>query len=146
MEKILVGIDGHHSAWEALTRACALAKRIDAQLYVLLVQPLAGGGSASGRQSEGLDLRKHLELRIEMAKSEGIPVHYYIAEGQFEEEIVRFVNHYRITLLVYELRDGAFKATEKEAVSLQAIRHRIACQVEIVAARKHLSQTQEKIS
>ena len=37
MEKILVGIDGKHTGWEAFSRACALARRIDVRLHVLLV-------------------------------------------------------------------------------------------------------------
>jgi len=138
MEQILVGIDGQHSAWEALARACTLAKRIDAHLHVLLVQPSADNKASSGEVQNAEDLRKHLELRIKTAKSQGIPIDYFITEGQYEEEIVRFVNHYRITLLVYELNYRELNSTEKGTLSLQAIRHRIACKVETVAPRKEI--------
>jgi nucleotide-binding universal stress UspA family protein len=135
MEQILVGIDYQHGGWEALARACTLAKRIDARLHVLLVRPETGNGAAD-EAHRALALRRHLELRIETAKAQGIRVDYFITDGRYEDEIVRFVNKYRITLLVYQLRDGESGSTEKAGWSLQAIRHRIACKVEIVAPRK----------
>jgi nucleotide-binding universal stress UspA family protein len=138
MERILVGIDGQHSAWEALARAFALAKRIGAHLHVLLVRPTGEKGRADLDAQNETSLRKHLELRIEAAKAQGVQVEYYITEGGYEDEVVRFVNHNRITLLVYELRDGEHKSNERGSGALKAIRHRISCKVEVVAPRKNI--------
>lgn len=146
MEQILVGMDSEHIAWEALTRACTLAERIDARLHVLLVRRPTGGDAPVDEARREEELRQNLELRIEEAKARGIHIDYYVADGSFEEEIVRFVNGYRITLLVLELRDRDARSAEKGAQSLQAIRHRIACKVETVVPRKQTIQPQERNS
>ncbi len=144
MEQILVGMDGRHGAWEALSRACALTRRMNAHLHVLLVQSPPGDAVLPGVLRQDADLRKHLQLRIESAKAQGVPVDYYIAQGRYEDEIVRFVNDYRITLLVYELRQGGLESAKKGSRPLQAIRRRIACKVEIVVPRKNIFQPQER--
>ncbi len=146
MEQILVGMDSEHVAWEALTRACTLAMRIEARLHVLYVRHGSEDGAAPAGAMSEAELRRNLELRVENAKAQGIRIDFYVAEGSFEEEIVRFVSGSRITLLVYELRDRDLRAADRETLSLKAIRHRIACKVETVVPRKQTIQTQERLS
>jgi len=143
MEHVLVGIDRQHDAWEAFARACFLAKRIDAKLHVLLVLSPASEGLSHGHPEREATVRQRLELLVEAAKSDGLQINYFITEGHYEEEIIRFVNHYRITLLVLELPDGDMKSAEKGSVSLHAIRHRISCKVELVAPK---NKRQERIT
>jgi K+-sensing histidine kinase KdpD len=143
MEHVLVGIDGQHDAWEAFARACLLAKRIDAKLHVLLVLSPSGEGLPHGDPEREATVRQRLELLVEAAKSDGIQINYFITEGHYEDEIIRFVNHYRITLLVYQPPDGDIKSAEKGSGSLPAIRHRISCKVELVAPK---TKRQERIA
>jgi K+-sensing histidine kinase KdpD len=143
MERILVGINSHHSAWEAFYRACALANRIEAKLHVLLVLSNSMDGRHPMEQEQEATLRTRLELLIEKAKSDGIQVNYFIAEGPYEEAVIRFVDHHRITLLVYELPEGQIRSGEKGLPGLSTIRHRISCKVELVAPK---TNQQEKIT
>jgi K+-sensing histidine kinase KdpD len=144
MEHILVGMHDTYGAWEALARGCALAKRIDARLHVLQVRTPLGRQAVHSETGRETLVRKRLELLIEKAKSEGVQIDYFITEGDYEEEVIRFVNHHRITLLVYELARGDIKLVEKGTSPLQAIRHRVACKVEIVAPRRDIPKKQER--
>jgi len=113
-----------------------LAKRIEARVYALLVLPGAvpTGGEAIGKDLS--NIRQRFELLIEMAKSEGIAVEYFVSEGNYEEEVIRFVEHNRITLLVAEASDGENRCTERGARGIRKILHRITCKVELVSPRK----------
>ncbi len=136
MDKILVAIDSKHGAWEALSHACSLAKRIDAMLNVLLVVPLNRRKSSSSRKEVEEAIRRRLELSIEAAKTEGIRINYFIAEGKYEEEVINFINHNKILLLVHEANDRDTRSTHRDQVFLRTLRHRIACTVEIVSTKK----------
>jgi nucleotide-binding universal stress UspA family protein len=137
MKKILVAIDGKHAAWGALSHACSLAKRIDIQLNVLLVNP-PDRTPLSGTEIEATDeIRKKLELLIEAAKREGIMVNYYITEGAYDDEVIGFINNHKIKLLVYETLEGDTRSVSKEsAASLRTLRHRVACTIEVVVPKK----------
>jgi nucleotide-binding universal stress UspA family protein len=137
MKKILVAIDGKHAAWEALSHACSLAKRIDIQLNVLLVNP-PDRTPLSRTAIEATDeIRKKLELLIEAAKREGIMVNYYITEGAYDDEVIGFINNHKIKLLVYETLEGDTRTVSKEsAASLRTLRHRVACTIEVVVPKK----------
>lgn len=138
MERILVGLSDRHRAWEPFTHAVSLAKRIGAAVYVLRVRDPRKGGGATGWADDGphdsLDeaFRTRLDQRIEMAKAEGVRIELFVADGPFEEEIIRFAQSNQITLLVAEpgVKD-----------SLQKIRHRISCRVELVVPRKRPKPT-----
>jgi nucleotide-binding universal stress UspA family protein len=124
-------------AWGAWSRAISLARRIDARLYALLLAPpsakpvaTAGGNSTAG------DVRKRLELLIELAKSEGVQVDYFISEGSYEEEVIRFVEQNRITLLVAESAEDENSNPERELAQIRRIGHRVTCRVELVSPRK----------
>jgi K+-sensing histidine kinase KdpD len=143
MEQILVGMDIRHGAWEALARACALAERIEAHVHVLLVHPPPDAGIGGAETVWEAELRKRVEQCIQTAKADGIAIDYFITEGSYEEEIIRFVRHYRITLLVYEITNRDLRSAQQGQWSLQAIRHRIACKVEIVAPRRTPQNTRQ---
>ena len=141
MERILVCMDGAHGGWEALSRSIALAGRIDARVSVLRVVPPRQAGAAAPRQEDAV--RNRLELRIEAAKSEGVRIQHFVAEGGFEDEVLRFVEHDRITLLVVEAMDGDGRgdgrSLDAESSWLQRIRHRVSCRVEVVSPKKNVN-------
>ncbi len=137
MEKILVAIDGKHGAWEALSHACSLAKRIDVQLNVLLVIPSNRARLTRAETEVEDEIKKRLELLIEAAKAEGITINYFIAEGNYDDEVISFINHNKITLLVHETLDGDTRPANKElTASFRSLRHRTPCVIEVVAPRK----------
>jgi len=136
MEKILVAIDARYGAWAALSHACSLGKRMDVDLNVLLINPKhRGKGKAVGCALEPA-VKKRLELLMEAAKSEGITINYFMTEGSYEEEVIHFVNHHKITLLVCETRGGDARSAAKDAIALRALSHRLHCKMEVVAPIK----------
>lgn len=137
MENILVAIDGRHGAWEALSRACSLARRIHVQLSVLLVIPSPARNLSHSDAQLETTVRERLELMLEAIKAEGTRTNYFVTEGVYEEEVIAFVHNNRVSLLVYEVNDGDARGADRDSVSLRAIRHRIACRVEVVAPKKH---------
>ena len=136
MEKILVAIDARYGAWAALSHACSLGKRMDVDLNVLLINPQnQGTGKAGGCDPEPA-VKIRLELLVEAAKAEGITINYFMTEGSYEDEVIHFVNHHKITLLVCETRGGDARSAAKEAVALRALCHRLHCRMEVVAPIK----------
>lgn len=136
MERILVSMDPLQGAWEAWSRAISLAKRIDAKVYALLVLPPYDSEEGGIRQQNARGVRKKLELLIEIAKSEGIAIDYFVSEGKYEDEVIRFVDQNRITLLVAELPDGERRHSGRGDPCLHKIRHRVTCRMELVSPRK----------
>nr|WP_320009717.1 universal stress protein [uncultured Desulfobulbus sp.] len=136
MEKILVALDTKHGAWAALSHACSLAERMDVELYVLLVHPSSKEKQNSAEFALEAAIKSRLELLLEAAKNKGIRINYFVSEGTYEEEIIQFVNHYRIGLLVCETTGSAARISAKEALFLRALRHRLRCKLEVVAAGK----------
>ena len=133
MEKILVGLDpGKTSLWAAV-HALNLSKRIQAKLYFLLViDPVANGSEESLVRQVEASMRERLESLIEEGISEGIPVDYYITYGQYDNELVKFVKEYKITMLVMGSpipQDGRLEDFDD---LLEKIRHRIDCRIEVV--------------
>ncbi len=137
MERILVSMNSQWGAWGAWSRAISLARRIDAKLYALLLIPPSEhrAGTADKLNTPG-GVRERLELLIELAKSEGVHVDYFISEGCYEQEVVRFVDQNRITLLVAESPEEENPNSEREFAQISRIRHRISCRVELVSPRK----------
>ncbi len=134
MERILVSMDTRNGAWEAWRRAIMLAKRIDARVYALLVLPPDGNQAGHSGEKNESAIRTRLELLIELAQTEGVRVDYFISEGSYEDELIRFIDNNKITLLVVEVPDGESR--------IRKILHRIACRVELVSPRK-IMQTSE---
>lgn len=133
MEKVLVAIDNRFGAWAALAHACSLAKRIEVELNVLLIRPRATGRETNLHDASGEVVRKRLELQLASAKAEGITINYYMTEGPYVEEVIHFVNHHKIALLVHETRGKDARSAARNAVALRALRHRLTCTMEVVA-------------
>jgi len=140
MEKILVAIDGNHGAWEALSHACSLAKRMRVQLNVLFVATSTKTHLSHAEADAEEHIKKRLGLLIEATKSEGISINYFIAEGNYDDEVITFINHNKITLLVHETPEGNTRPASKEpAPSVRSLQHRIACKMEVVAPKKSVT-------
>lgn len=146
MEKILVAIDSRHGAWEAFSHACSLAKRIDVTLNILLVVPLNRRRIYSPAKEVEEAVRKRLELLIETAKAEKVPINYFITEGEYTQEVIDFVNNNSISLLIHEADNRKGRSAEREQVFLRALRHRVSCTVEFVFTKKKNSSTNERIT
>lgn len=138
MENILVAIDGKHEAWEAFSRACALSRRLQVQVNVLLVRAPQNQALSHSETEIEQTLRQRLELLMEAAKVEGVRINYFITEGVYYEEVIAFANTNKVTLLIYEIADGETRNSERESATLRAIRHRIVCRVETVSPKKAL--------
>ncbi|MFH0782847.1 MAG: universal stress protein [Pseudomonadota bacterium] len=136
MEKILVAVDGKRGVWEALSHACSLAKRIAVKLNILLVVGPGIEKMSHNEREREKQIKVKLELLIEAAKAQGIQINYFITEGIYEDEVIHFVNHNKISLLVYDANDGDTRAANSDLVFLRSLRHRIACRVEVVSAKK----------
>ncbi|EPR44264.1 UspA domain-containing protein [Desulfovibrio sp. X2] len=143
MERILVPMDERHGAFEALSHAIFLSGRIAAKIYVLLVLALAGPDSPAaaasalpGDPAGPGAIRKRLESQIETAKAEGAQIDYFVTEGVYAEEVIRFIEHNRITLLIAEGSEGSDGRADRDAAALRKILHRVSCRVEIVTPRK----------
>lgn len=139
MERILVGMSSCRGSWEAWSRAISLAKRIDAKVYALLVAPgaMQAPGEIAARGSP--TVRQRLELQIELAKAEGIRIEYFISEGRYEDEVIRFIHHNQITLLIVEYPDGECRNPDRGLSAIRGIMHRITCRVELVSPRRSQS-------
>ena len=136
MERILVSMHCRNGSWGALSRAVSLARRIDAKLYALLVLPPCAESAGPEERSASCGIRERLELLIEIAKSEGSRIDYFISEGNYEEEVIRFVQQNRVTLVIAENPDEESPNLERDLAQIRKIQHRIACRVELVSPRK----------
>ncbi|MFU2210019.1 MAG: universal stress protein [Desulfovibrio sp.] len=142
MEHILVCMTPRHGAFGALGRAVALARRIPAKVSVLFVTA-PPEGQATPPLAE-VEARRQLRLLVERARSEGVAIEWFVAEGIFEDEVIRFVKDRKVTLLVAETTDAEGRQSERETQSLRQILHRVSCRVELVSPRKDETATQPK--
>lgn len=143
MERILVSLDGQHAAWEALARAVSLATRIEARVFVLLVTPPEGDAVGPAEADIRAALRRRLEMAIEAAKAKGIAIDFFMTEGAYEEEVIRFIENHKITLLVADGGEGAGRRQPRDA-ALDWILHRATCRVELVTPRKPSNSPQRE--
>lgn len=145
MERILVSMDCRSGCWGALSRAISLAERIEAKLYALLVlPPLVKGFGMDERKAACGAVQQRLELLVEAARSEGAQIDYFISEGDYEEEVTRFVERNRITLVIVESHDVKDPLSERYSRQIRRIRHRISCRVELVSPRKKNPEQRRK--
>ncbi|MBV5343308.1 hypothetical protein JZU68_06755, partial [bacterium] len=78
--------------------------------------------------------------------AEGITINYFLTEGNYEDEVINFVNHHKIALLVHETTEGDARSANKESALLRALRHRLTCRMELVAPMKHIPEKIERIT
>ncbi len=135
MERILVPMTPRRGAFEALSRALSLAKRIPARVLVLYVADAASSRGAVTPPLLSAEDRGRARFMIERAREGGVNVDSFVAEGAFEEEVVRFAGENRITLVVLETVNGDPRNADRDVQSLREIRHRVACRVEAVTPR-----------
>ena len=133
MERILVGLDVRQSNLEGVHRAMQLATRIDAKVTVLLVSSLVNPSAPQDILLEFENaVRKRLELLIEKGRADGVEVEFYMTQGNYREEVIRFTQQHPITLLVLALPKTGQQAVEEFKQWLAGIRHRINCRIELV--------------
>jgi len=125
----------------AVYRAIHLAERIKANVHILLVwyqEPVSSpAGAITGLEDAA---KKHLDLMIEKARSNGVNIHYHIANGNFEDEVIRFVAEKKITLLILGLPHGETESSAEFNKSLYAIRQNVRCAIELVRRKEPLTR------
>lgn len=127
MERILVGVGPHTRRLGAAVHALGLARRMNARVSVLVVQE-----PSREEEERRSSYRQRLESFIEQARSEGLAVEYYLGQGDYVDELVRFIEEHRITLLVVD-QPGARRGASPDSGSLiDNIRHRVDCRIEVV--------------
>ena len=133
MERILVGMDPKRTSRWAGVYALNLAKRIQAKVsFLLVIDPAAKRSKPAISNEAETGVKESLESLIEEGLSEGILVDYYIAYGQYEDELVNFIKDNQISILVVgspadqKASAGNFKSF------LEKIRHRVDCRIEVV--------------
>lgn len=143
MERILVSMDCQSGGWGALSRAISLSGRIEAKVYALLVTP-AGSGELAGPPPPQLSpgsacgaVLERMESLVQAARSDGVHIECFVSEGDFEEEVSRFVERKRVTLVIVEWPDQKDPLAERKLGRIRRIQHRISCRVELVSPRKH---------
>jgi nucleotide-binding universal stress UspA family protein len=159
MERILVSMDSRKSMpprldksregvvsgfMGALYRAIHLAERINAAVHVLVVLDGEEGSAGQGTFADREDsVRQGLDLLVEKGRSDGVRVNCYIAHGDYEEEVIRFVKENRISMLVLGVPDtgsGDTESLQKFDKSLRRIRQGIDCMIELVQRKGDVVQ------
>lgn len=141
MERILVGIDSQETDLAPGIHAVNLAKRIQAKVFFLLVNQPGAQKPDSGKEN----LVSRLERLISHARSEGLPVEYFVSEGPFESETIRFIQENAVNLLVVgQPRNGGETSQRKFHRTLENIRLRVDCRIEVVNQRDQSMHTEGK--
>lgn len=136
MERILVGLDCRDTDLGPGIHAVNLAKRIKAKVFFLFVK---------GPDSCDQELADRLESLIGHARSEGLAVEYFVSEGPFEGETIRFIHQNAIDLLVVGQPGSGGEAAQKEfRRTLENIRLRVDCHIEVVNQRDQSMATEGK--
>jgi nucleotide-binding universal stress UspA family protein len=144
MEKILVAMDSARSHLLAAIHALSLAKRIKAKVLFLLIfpSPPGGLGQPAGNKNE-IASKKRVEALIEEARADGVAIDYYLAYGDYESELLSFVQENRVTLLVIESTAGSGHVPEATKEFIDKLRHRINCRIEVVNEKQESLQRKE---
>lgn len=139
MERILIIMNDPLYPWEALGRAVALAKRINARVFILRVLSPEENKNGAGEQDMKTSAGQRLENIIQKARADAIGIDYFVAEGDFEEEVIRFIECNKISILIVEPGSWETKNTENTGKGLgpiQEILYRISCRVELVSPKR----------
>ena len=144
MEKILVTMNPAQTRIFAGIHALNLAKRINAKVIFLLVSPAGSERSQHplGSRREAA-LKKRVEVLIDDARSDGVAVDYYAASGDYEGELIRFVQENKVTLLVVETPAGPPETVDTFRRFLNKLRHRINCRIEVVNEKPKTPERKE---
>ncbi|MDR3566454.1 MAG: universal stress protein [Syntrophobacteraceae bacterium] len=139
MERILVSMDCRSGGWGALSRAISLAERIEAKVFALLVMPppLCGANADNTSDATCGAVLERLENLVQAARAQGVHIECFVSEGDYEEEVSRFVELERVTLAIVERPEEKDPLSERKLGQIRRIGHRISCRVELVSPRKH---------
>ena len=144
MEKILVTMDPARTRLFAGIHALNLAKRINAKVIFLLVSPDGPDRSGLSHTSRtAAALKKRVEALIDDARSDGVTVDTYAATGDYEGELISFVQENKVTLLVVEYPVGPPDSAETFKNFLDKLRHRINCRIEVVNEKPKTTERKE---
>lgn len=147
MEKILVAMDPKKTNLYACIHALNLAKRIKAKVLFLLVFSISAKEVEKNLEEEiPISVKRRIDSFIEEGRSDGIVVDYYLVYGDFENEIVSFIQENRITLLVVEFPAEREHLAEDFNFLLEKIRHRINCRIEVVHEKLLTTERKEDSS
>ncbi len=138
MDRILLSLDSMDPGLGAGLYALNLAKRIQAQVYVLRVgrQPEHQDNADPG-VTDAREQGNPVELLINQARREGLNVSYYLADGPFENETVQLIQEKGITILVVEPPTKGGDAAMRDFRNvLDNIRLRVDCHIEVVNQRE----------
>jgi K+-sensing histidine kinase KdpD len=94
-ERILVPLGPHNKDLKGVHHALALAERMQASVYILLLESLAD------RDDLLIWVQEALQDLINNAREAGLAVSYHIAKGSFEEEVLAFILEEGIDLIVF---------------------------------------------
>ncbi|MDA8308565.1 MAG: universal stress protein [Deltaproteobacteria bacterium] len=137
MERILVSMDCLSWGWDALSRAISLSGRIEAKVYALLVMPPSTGEACEVKAAKTCGgALKRLENLVRAARSDNVQIECVVSEGDYEEEVSRFVERKRVTLVIVERPDEKDPLSERKLARIRRMQHRISCRVELVRPRK----------
>jgi Universal stress protein family len=143
MEKILVVMGPARPQLSAGIHALNLARRINAKVLFLLVFPSPSKSVKTAEKKNEAAVKKSAQALIEEARSDGIAVDYYLTHGDYESELVSFVQEQKITLLIVEFPAGQGDSMEASKDFLEKLRHRINCRIEVVNDKTETPQRKE---
>jgi nucleotide-binding universal stress UspA family protein len=134
MERVLVGINSKMTNLLSVIYALNLAKRMDVKISVLLViEPTVLVHKPGEAEKDESDIRKRLEKFILDGRSDGIPVDYFLTYGSFKEELIKFIQEKKISLLVVDYPFPDRKAASEKLMELLGeIKLRTHCRIEVV--------------
>lgn len=143
MEKILVAMDPARPHVSAGVHALNLVKRINAKVFFLLVFPSPSKSVKTAEKKKEAAVKKSAQALIEEARSDGVTVDYYLTYGDYESELVSFVQEKKITLLIVECPAGQGDSPEASKDLLDKLRHRINCRIEVVNKKTETMERKE---
>lgn len=137
-------MDPMRTNFYACIHALNLAKRIKAKVLFLLIFSIPEKEMNKSLEEEiAVPVKRRLDSFIEEGRSEGIVVDYYLVYGDFENEIVSFIQENRISLLVVEFPAERGHLAEDFKYFLEKIRHRINCRIEVVHEKPVIAERKE---
>jgi nucleotide-binding universal stress UspA family protein len=133
MKRILVALEtSERHLWPAV-HAINLAKRMGGRVTVLRMLANDENKEHVSHQEERRgQLRERLETLIEHARAQGVPVEYHIANGNYEDELVKFIREAKVDILVLAAPHLLRRGRRNRESSISSIRHRVNCRIELV--------------
>lgn len=132
MENILAGMSPEPSSLWAGIHALNLAKRIAAHVSFLLVIPPVRGNAAPLPEQAVQSAMDKIKTLIDDGRADGVALEYYQAHGDYASELIRHIQHNRITLLVIAAPGGTDAPGTGFKEFLEKLHHRLTCRIEIV--------------